>query len=83
MNQSASEHESAIFVDKVLGEATAALLKLQRDDGRHQDRRSAQATRDRRGNGMNIRPVPVDSQDGAPPRVVDLQDRLRRAIEER
>jgi len=33
MNQSASEHESAIFVDKVLGEATAALLKLQRDDG--------------------------------------------------
>src|SRR5579859_5427380 len=33
MNQLASEHESTIFVDKVLGEATAALLKLQRDDG--------------------------------------------------
>jgi len=33
MNQLASEHESTIFVDKVLGEATAALLKMQRDDG--------------------------------------------------
>ena len=33
MNQLAGEHESTIFVDKVLGEATAALLKLQRDDG--------------------------------------------------
>src|SRR5690348_9141589 len=33
MNQLASEHESTVFVDKVLGEATAALLKLQREDG--------------------------------------------------
>src|SRR6185503_7405363 len=33
MNQLASEHESTVFVDKVRGEATAALLKLQREDG--------------------------------------------------
>src|SRR5438552_11224631 len=33
MNQIATEHEAAHAVDRMLGQATAALLKLQREDG--------------------------------------------------